>query len=351
MTEFVTPPPLDAGQTVAVVAPSSGGAASARHIFELGLDRLVEHFDVDVSVHPTARQSDGYLRSHPKARAAAIHETFRDPDVGAVLATIGGDDQLRVLAHLDPAVLRTHPTRFLGLSDNTNLSLLLWTQGIVSYNGVQLLTELATPGPFPAYTERYLRRALFEPTLGEIEPATEWFDMTVGWDTPAAAFARSRPETHPSEGWRWAGPDRPVSGRLWGGTAAVLEWQLMTDRYLPEPNQLDGTILALETSELLPSADRVRYLLTCMGERGLLGRFDGVIVGRPATESWRERRPPAERQAYRRKQRETVRTQLERHNPDAPVVFDVDWGHTNPGIPLPIGATARLEPGERIVCE
>lgn len=120
MTEFVTPPPLTDGQTLAVVAPASGGAAMARHVLELGIDRIEDRFGVDVVVHPTARQLDACLRRHPAARAAAIHETFTDPAVGAVMATIGGDDQLRILKQLDGETLRSNPTRFLGLSDNTN---------------------------------------------------------------------------------------------------------------------------------------------------------------------------------------------------------------------------------------
>ena len=349
MSEFVTPPPLESGGTLAIIAPSGGSAAGARHIFELGLDRLDENFDLDVVVHPTARQSDTYLRSHPEARAAAIHEVFRDPDIDGVMATIGGDDQLRVLKHLDPEVLRSNPTRFFGLSDNTNLSLFLWNCGIVSYSGVQLMSEVATPGPFPEYTERYLRRALFRETIGEIEPVDEWFDMTEPWDQSREAFARSTPDRHDGTGWKWVGSEEQVTGRVWGGCLSIVEWHLMTGRYLPDPKQLDGAVLALETSEVLPSADRVRYLLTCMGERGMLQRFDGLLVGRPATETWIEGRSESEREEYRQTQRETFLRQLERYNPGATVVFDVDFGHTNPTFPLPVGSEVELVPGERIV--
>ncbi|MFC7056907.1 S66 family peptidase [Halovenus salina] len=351
MSEFVTPPALQSDEEIAIVAPSSGGAAEAPHILELGIGRLESTLGVDIRVHPTARQSNSYLREHPRARAAAIHETFSDPDVGAVMATIGGDDQLRVLKHLDPAVLRENPTRFFGLSDNTNLSLYLWKHGIVSYNGISLLSEVATPGPFPEYTERYLRRALFEESLGELEPSEVWFDMTEGWNQSKAEFAAAEPDRHNNDGWRWAGSDETVTGRLWGGCLAIVRWHLMTERYLPDPERLDGAVLALETAETLPDADRLRWFLTAMGERGLLGRFDGVVVGRPATESWFEPRDADEREQYRRDQRETILSQLQRYNPEATVVFDVDFGHTNPGVALPIGANVTLDPEERIVVE
>lgn len=174
--DYITPPAMTPGDRVAVIAPSSGGARNAPHVLELALERLRTIFDLDPVVYPTARQSDEFLAAHPRARAADVHAAYEDPEITGVFATIGGWDQLRMLCHLDPAVLREHPTRFYGMSDNTNLSLALWNSGIVSYNGAQLMNELAVPGELPEYTEQYCRRAFFEDSLGDLEPASEWTD-------------------------------------------------------------------------------------------------------------------------------------------------------------------------------
>ena len=345
--QLLLPPPATPGDRIAIVAPSSGGAATAQHILELGRNRLVDQFDLRPTVHPTARQSDAYLRAHPEARAAAIHEAFRDPDVSAVIATIGGNDQLRVLSHLRPDVLRDHPTRFFGMSDNTNLTLYLWRLGIGSFNGGQLLNQIATPGPLPDYTVRYLERALFEERLGELRPADRWADLTMGWDDPD--YATADPGYRRTDGWSWRGGTDPVAGPVWGGCLAIIEWLFMADQHLPTPARLDGAILAVETAEDMPSAERVRAAFMCMGERGLLERFAGVMVGRPATQSWRDQRSWARRTEYRHDQREAIAEQVARYNPDAPVVFDVDFGHTNPTIPLPIGGRCELEPARETI--
>jgi len=76
---------------------------------------------------------------------------------------------------------------------------------------------------------------------------------------------------------------------VWGGTFAIVKWHLQTDRYLPAPDRLDRAVLALETSEDVPPPREVGYTLRAMGERGLLERFDGVLVGRPRTNA-----PPLE---------------------------------------------------------
>ncbi|SEW03593.1 S66 family peptidase [Halobacterium jilantaiense] len=346
MTEFVTPPAMTPGDRVAVLAPSSGGARDAPHLLELALDRLRNVFDLDPVVYPTARQSNEFLSSHPEARAANLHAAFRDPEISGVFATVGGSDQLRVLRHLDPGVFREHPTRFYGMSDNTNLGLYLWREGVVSFNGAQLLNEIATPGDVPAYTEQYCRRAFFEDPAGELEPSDEWTDEPSHWWTDPSLLG-DRPEYEPNPGWRWAGGDRTATGRLWGGCLSVLDWHLASDRYLPEPERLDGAVLCIETAEGLPSPDDVGGSLMAMGERGLLERFDAVLVGRPPTRSFAADPPGGDRKAYRAALYDAVAEQVARYDPDAPVVLGLDWGHTNPVAPIPVGREATVDPGER----
>ncbi|WP_254839055.1 S66 family peptidase [Natronomonas marina] len=348
MDEFVTPPPLSPGDRVAVVAPSSGGAHDASHVFELGLQRLRDVFDLEPVVYPTARQSNAFLDDSPRARAADIHAAFRDPDVVGVVATIGGSDQLRILKHLDADVLRANPTRFFGMSDNTNLGLFLWRAGVVSYNGAQLMNELAIPGELPEYTERYCRRAFFEDSLGELEASDEWTDEPAAWWTDPSKMG-TPPTYEPNPGPRWAGGERAVSGRLWGGNRAIVEWHLATDRYLPPVEALEGAVLCLETSEWIPEPEEVAATLTCLGERGLLERFDAVLLGRPATRSHLTEPPREEREAYRERIYGTVVETVGRYAPEAPVVLGLDWGHTTPIAPLPLGGRVEVDPATETI--
>ena len=343
---FQTPPPATPGDRVAVLAPSSGGAANARHVLGVSLRRLRQQFGLDPIVYPTARQSGSFLDRSPRARAADLHAAFRDPEISAVFATIGGDDQLRVLDHLDSEVLVEHPTRFFGMSDNTNLALYLWTHGVVSYYGGQLLNQVGVPGSLDEYTERYLRRALFEESIGELTTADHWTDAVYDWETDDYVGQPVRYEDAP--GWSWHG-DEPVTGRVWGGCLAIVRWQLATSRYLPAPERLDGQVLAIETAEDLPDADRVRWTLQAMGERGLLERFDGVLVGRPKTRNRFEDRGDETRQQYREDQREAILSMVDRYNPAATAVFDLDFGHTNPTAPIPIGGCVEMAPDARSV--
>jgi len=108
--------------------------------------------------------------------------------------------------------------------------------------------------------------------------------------------AGEEPEYEPNPGWRWAGGDDPSTGRLWGGCRALVEWQLTIDRYLPDPDDLDGAVLALATADDLPGPEDVAATLVCLGERGLLEGFSAVLVGRPPGRSYLREPPREERE-------------------------------------------------------
>jgi muramoyltetrapeptide carboxypeptidase LdcA involved in peptidoglycan recycling len=346
-TEFVTPPPVERGDRVAVVAPASGSAARFPHVLDRGLRVLRERFDLEPVLFPTVRRSDEWLYDHPAARARDVEAAFRDPDVGAVLTTVGGNDQVRILRHLDADALRSNPTRFFGISDNTHLHTALRNAGVVSYYGGTVMTDLACAGgPFD-YTVAHLERALFDETVGEVNPSSEFTDEDRPWDDPANLEAS--PEREPNPGWTWRGGRGRVEGRVWGGCLEVLDTVLAADRTMPPLDALDGAVLLLETSEERPGEGEVRRMLLGLGERGVLGRVGAVLVGRAKARDPFSDPGARARAEYREAQRGAVTEVVGEYNPDAPVVLDFDVGHTHPAVPVPVGGRAVVDPtDERI---
>ena len=342
MPEFVTPPPVERGDRVAIVAPASTNPEFASHVYDLGLQRMRDVFDLDPVEYPTATADPEWLADNPEARAGDVMDAFRDPEISAVIANIGGHDQLTILPHLDADVLREHPTRFYGWSDNTHLATLLWNQGIVSFYGGSVLTEYAMDGELFDYTVDYLSRALFDESIGEWRESDVFTDESGDWEDPDAL--RERREVEENDGRKFRGGDRAVAGRIWGGCYEVLVEQFLADRYLPDESALDGAVLALETSEGIPDPDYVKANLRALGERSLLERFDGVLVGRAAARSHVQDNPPEWRADYRDRQRDAITDVFETYNPDAPVVLDCEFGHTYPTCPIPIGGEVEIDP-------
>ncbi len=342
MNPFVTPPPLERGDRIAVVAPSSNPTTEFSEVYELGLERLRDVLELEPVEFPTVSRDDEFLADHPEVRARDIMDAFEDPDIGGIISVIGGNDQIRVLEHLDPGVLRENPTRFYGYSDSTNLALYLWNLGIVSYYGPTVMVELGMDGRMFDHTVEFTKRAFFEESVGELRPAEAFTDEPGDWTTPESLDEPRA--TEPNDGWQWAGGNERVEGRIWGGSLEILDQQFLVGRYLPDEDELDGTILALETSEELPASSWVQGVLRALGERGLLERFAGVLVGRPPARSHLEDRPANQRAEYRSQQQTAIEGVFERYNPDVPIVFDVDFGHTWPTTPIPIGGRAELDP-------
>ena len=342
MIDFIIPPSLEPGDKVAIVSPASGLAATFPHVYERGLERIRSVFDLEPVEFPTATMDDESLYSHPEKRAQDIEEAFAAPDIPGVITTIGGNDQIRILDHLDGELLRENPTRFYGISDNTNLAQFLWNYGIVSYYGGHVLTEFAIPGPLPEYLESGLRSALFDESIGRIQPAPEFTDQDSGWDNPDNI--EQSLEMEENSGWLWRGGQTPVEGQTWGGNLEITYLQLATDRYVPSPGTLDGKILLLETSEELPDTDVIQRMLLGMGERGLLERFDGFLVGRIKARSHLVERTKEEREDHREQVHETIVDIVTQYNATAPIVLNIDFGHTNPVVPVPIGGIATINP-------
>lgn len=319
---------------MAVVAPSHAPPEAG---LQRGLERL-RSFGLEPRVYETATRETEWLRAHPAERAADIHGAFRDDDVTGVVAAMGGNAAHRLFDHLDPGVFRENPKRFFGSSDNTHVHVALTAAGLVSFYGVQLFPDLAADPEVHPYTREYAERALRATPFGPVAPASEWTDeyYDVEEGTERTWFE--------AEGWRWHGPERVARGPVVGGCFEMLETQLMLASEQFDAVALDGGVLAIETSGETPHPEEVERFLAALGERGWLSGLAGLLVGKPETPG--ETRSGRER--YRRRQRERIAGTVEQYA-DVPVVFDLDFGHTAPVLPLPLGAAVELDAERRTI--
>ena len=340
MRAVIYPPKPRSGDRVAVVSPSAGLPAIFPEVYELGLSRLRAEFGLIPVEYPTTRM----LAADPRDRARDLTAAFEDPSITAVLATVGGDDQLTVIPHLDDTVLGANPKPFYGYSDNTNLLNHLFALGIVGYHGGSILVHLGRAGGLHPVTADSLRAALFGHDWYDLTEVTESTDQPGDWRDPVA---RTRPpRMFPASGWSWYGPAQVVEGRVWGGNLEVLSWLLRAGRVGPS-EAYAGCVLLVETSEELPSDVEVYRILRDMGERGLLGGFPAVLVGR--AKAWDFDRPntPEQKRGYAAAQRAAVRRACAEYAPDAVLVFDLDIGHTDPQLIIPYGGEIRVDASAR----
>jgi muramoyltetrapeptide carboxypeptidase LdcA involved in peptidoglycan recycling len=328
------PPKPRPGDRVAILSPSRGLPGILPLPYDLGIRRLREDFGLEPVEYPTTKQ----MGADPKERARDVNAAFADPSIRAVITTIRGDDQFRILPFLDREVIAANPKPVFGYSDNTNLLAYLWQSGVVGYYGSSVMYHLGRPVSLHPLSTASLRAALFTTGPYELSAAAESRSEGRDWADPATFDVE--PVMRPVDGWSWHNADRVVEGISWGGCLDVLSWMAIADREIPSPDRLSGAVLVIETSEDMLSASQVAYILQGFGERGVLGQFAAVLVGRSYGALFG---PPEQGVAYAAAQREAVLSMVGRYARGALVVFDVDFGHTDPQLIVPIGGRIRVD--------
>jgi len=318
-------PCLQPGDTVGLMSPSSPAAALYPHRLQQGVHSL-RAMGLGVRLAPGINRRTRWTAGSPAERANDLHELWADSEVKAIIATIGGDHANQVLPFLDTAFMARQPKVLLGYSDVTVLLLALHVRtNLVTFYGPAVLPEFGEPAGLMPYTFEYLHRAVFSVApVGLIRPTTTWTDEFRDWDE-----ARKKPRSRKlacNAGWRWLRPGR-AKGQLLGGCLQSL-MHLRGTQYWPNWN---GALLFWEPSDSDSSPGHIDSMLTDLDNSGVFAAISGMIVGRLCR--------------YSEEQRATLdEVILERTSHlDFPILVDVDFGHTDPKITLPIGVAARLD--------
>ncbi|WP_103061964.1 LD-carboxypeptidase [Actinomyces qiguomingii] len=341
MNPVTRPRKAEAGDKIAVLSPSLAAPAIGPAVHEQALERLRAITGLVPVEFPTTRR----LGASAGERADDLNAAFADPSIRAIIATAGGDDEMTVLPLLDPEPLLRDPKPVLGYSDNTNLHHWLWSHGVCSFHGGATQVHLG-PGPdVDAIHRASLRAALLTGETLEITEPGYSEDFGKDWADPRALTEYgTREQTEP---WLWDGPATVISGPGWGGCLEVVVLGLAAGRILADASALDGCVLMLETSEILPSRELVAGMLRSLGERGVLEAAAAVLLARPPASSLQTSPDAQARAQYRQEQAQGALEIIRRYNTAAPVCTGIPFGHTRPQWILPHGGTLTVDATSR----
>jgi len=331
---LVKPRRLSAGDRIAAVTPSWGGPGAHPGRYEAGKRQFEAEFGIEIVEMAHTLAPEDWVRANPKARADDLMAAFADPTIAGIVATIGGDDSIRLLPHLDLATIRRNPKVFIGFSDTTSLHLACHAAGLGSFYGPSLMAGFGENGGMHRLAVDGVRRALFETDpIGTIGRNAEgWTVERLDWSDPSLQ-ARRR-VLLPADPPRILQGRGSASGRLLGGCAEVLEMAKGT-AWWPPLAAWDGAILFYETSEDAPPPGFVRYWLRNFAAQGILPRLSGLLLARP---------DPGGDETYRQRLEAAVtETLAEEGFGDLPVLSGLDFGHTSPMLTLPYGVMASLD--------
>lgn len=323
---------LEPGDAVAVVSPSWGGPSHFPHVYEHGL-AVLRAWGLEVREYPSARARSDLLRRDPQSRADDLNRAFEDPSIRAIVASIGGDDSIRLLPYLDRVVIAANPTILLGYSDTTTLLVAARRLGLVTFHGPSVMAGLSQMGALPAAYERHVRDLLMTTGDGYAYPGFGGFvEGYPDWADPTRVGDVNAWQT--DSGTRVLQGSGRVVGELFGGCLEVLDW-LRGSWAWPDSDEWSGRLLFLETSEEKPSPLQVERVLRTFGVAGMFDRVAGIMLGRPRDHSVEER------VALEGAIQAVVADEFGR--PDLPIVAGLPFGHTDPQWVLAIGVHAELD--------
>jgi muramoyltetrapeptide carboxypeptidase LdcA involved in peptidoglycan recycling len=329
---WTLPPRVGPGDTVAVVSPSWGGPHAFPHVYEAGLTTLKR-----LGLQPLEMPYTRARAATPAQRASDLTAALLDDRVRMIVASIGGDDGVRVLRHLDPQLVRAHPKVVLGFSDTCALLLGVVSAGVVAFHGPSVMAGLAQAPALPPRFLDDLCTVIFRTAQCHVfRPYGVFADLYPTWTERRNATAVK--ELIADDGPHWLQGSRPARGRAIGGCLEVVE-MLKGTPYWPAPERWDRAVVFLEGSEEQPPPVLYRRVLRSWAAAELLDSVSALMIGRAqGLDATAKRQLDEQIVAF-------AREELER--PDLVVVTNVDIGHTAPQWTLPIGGLIELDPVAR----
>ena len=308
-------------RTAGIWAPSSPAPA----LFPKRMARAVEQLagvGWDTVAAPATYSIAGAAAAAPPVLADELHGLLADARVDFVLAATGGYTADLVLPHLDYELIARCAKPIVGYSDVSNVLWALHAQGVGSLiHGPMAISEFGHwTGPFE-YTVDSLRRALSGVCAGRLHPPAQWTDDDPWWDRDDERALRMRPATP----WRTLRSGE-ADGWLLAGCLLSVRTAFGT-RNLPDTR---GAVLFLEDFGVGP--DQVLAMLNQWRQAGRLDEIAGLAFGRRA-------RPGSAASGYADFD-EAILGVLD--GIDVPIVADVDFGHTEPQLSLPLGSAVTI---------
>ncbi len=328
---LIKPPKLEIGDTIGLISPSAPLAGLVPHRAHKAIKTL-ESIGFKVKVGKNALKVAGYTAGYAKERAEDINSFFKDKEVKAIICFMGGNHSNQLLQYIDFDLVKKNPKIFVGYSDATVLHFAFYTQSnLVTFYGPAALTQFAENPRILKYTEEYFKKAVMDNKLvGKITPSSYWTDEILDW-FEKADLKRPR-KMRKNKGWKWLKKGK-AEGPILGGCITSM-MHLRGTKYWPD---FKGSIFFWE----IPESDcdftkgekieNVDSYLTDLELSGVFKNIKAMIVGRFFGYSEKERK-----QLVEIIKRRTAKYRF-------PVLMNVDIGHTDPIITVPLGMKCRID--------
>ncbi len=317
--QTIVPVKLKLGDTIRVIAPARSLAMHWLNNQEMKTvaKQRFDELGLELTFGKHVYEIDEFDSTSIENRIEDIHDAFADPAVKMLITVIGGFNSNQLLRYLDYELIKQNPKIICGYSDITALvNAINAKTGLITYVGPHYFSfgDIKTFD----YSLEYFKKCLLENQPFNISPSTNWSDDR--W-----TGRQDERNIQPNEGF-WLINEGEGEGRIVGGNQCTLNL-LQGTEYMPD---LTDSILFLEDDSLADAATFDRDIQSIIHQPDFEG-VKGIVIGRFQRGS----------NITRELLTKIIKTKKELNN--LPIIANVDFGHTQPILTLPIGGEAKLK--------
>ncbi|MFA6185529.1 MAG: S66 peptidase family protein [Candidatus Shapirobacteria bacterium] len=309
------PDKLKKGDEVRIIAPAMSYSIFSEELKTIANKRF-EELGLKLTFGKHINEINDFTSSPIKSRIEDLHDAFSDKNVKAIFTAIGGANSNQLLKYIDWELIKKNPKIFCGFSDITALNNSIFTKtGLVTYSG----PHYSTFGQklYLDYTLDYFKKTLMNNESIEIKPSESWSDDEWYKDQDKRNLIKNN-------GWLIINEGKAI-GTILGANLCTFNL-LQGTEYMPD---LKNSILFLEDDYLTnpETFDRDLQSLIHLPD---FNNVKGIIIGRFQNKS----------NVTNELLTQIIKAKKELNN--IPVIANVDFGHTDPKVTLPIGGIVEI---------
>lgn len=255
MQRSMIPNKLQPNDLVAIVSPSKT-VANRKEAVEKARRHFEQATGLRTVLAPNALARHYYSAGTVQQRADDFHWAVKNPEVKAIIFSVGGSTAIELVDKLDYQLIAQNPKIIAGISDATTLLNPITAQtGLITFLGLEFLDFARQP---MTYEVEAIKQAWFHGDIGSVKPNPDWRDF----DSLPTSYA----------GWRVIRGGK-AEGRIIGGNYTSFA-QLYYTSYMPS---VDASILAMEHYML--DKDDIQQSLAQLRLWGAFDRISSLIMG------------------------------------------------------------------------
>ena len=311
----IYPDKLKTGDEVRIIAPAMSYSIFSEELKNIANKRF-EDLGLKLTFGKHINEKNDFTSSSIESRIEDLHDAFSDKKVKAIFTAIGGANSNQLLKYMDWELITNNPKIFCGFSDITALNNSIFTKtGLVTYSG----PHYSTFGQKLHFDDTldYIKKCLMSNDQIEIKPSESWSDDEWYKNQDKRNLIKN-------DDWLVINGGK-ADGTILGGNLCTFNL-LQGTEYMPD---LDNSILFLE-DDYLTNPDTFDRDLQSLIHLPDFNKVKGVVIGRFQNKS----------EVTNKLLTQIIKTKKELNT--IPVIANVDFGHTDPKVTLPIGGVVEL---------